>query len=131
MQRFIDTTTTHQFTSPLDKDEVKTIYNIAPLNSQEVQVVNDVTFSIGNSNGSGGSIQLKQSLRNRLVVQLGLRGWENSDRKFETEHKSILGLPKKDVITDDLLNAMPIDYVNSIGERIAELSLSTGISSKN
>jgi hypothetical protein len=130
MLKFIDTTTAIRFVSSLDKDENKTTFLIAPLNSQEVQVINDATISI-KSTGVSSLIDVKQTQRNRLFVQLGLRGIENSEREFVTQSKSILGLPKKDIVSDELLNAIPIDYVNELGEKIAEISLSTGIPEKN
>jgi hypothetical protein len=130
MLKFIDTTTAVRFISSLDTADEKTTFLIAPLNSQEVQIVNDTTVII-KTNGTAASVDLKQTLRNRLFAQLGLRGWENAGKDFYTEHKSILGLKKKDIIADDLLNSIPIDYVNEIGEKIAELSLSSGIPEKN
>ena len=130
MQRFIDTTVTHNFTCPLDLDEIKTIYKLAPLNSQEVQLINDATITV-KAHGQTATTDIRTTLRNRLFVLFGLRGWENSERNFETEPRSILGLQKREMIKEDLLNAIPIDFVNSIGERIAELSLSSGIDSKN
>jgi len=130
MLKFIDTTTVTRFESPLDLGETKTVFLIAPLNSQEVQVINDATISIKVVAGKE-SIDLKQTLRNRLFVQCGLRGWENAGKEFATELRSILGLPKKEIVKEDLLNSIPVDFVNSIGERIAELSVSTGVAEKN
>jgi hypothetical protein len=130
MLKFIDTTTAIRFVSTLDTDENKTTFLITPLNSQEVQVINDATVSI-KSTGTASLVDVKQTARNRYFAQLGLRGFENAGKEFVTEHKSILGLPKKDIIIDEILNAIPIDYVNELGEKIAELSLSTGIPVKN
>jgi len=60
-----------------------------------------------------------------------LRGWENAGQDYKSEQRSILGLPKKEIVKEELLNAIPIDFVNSIGEEIAQISLSSGIAEKN
>lgn len=138
MIRFIDTTTATRFESPLDTGETKTVFLLGRLNSQEVQLINDATFVIkasgqlgANGTGTVGTMEVKQTLRNRLFVLFGLRGWENADKPYESAHRTLLGIQNKETIKEELLNQIPIDIVNNIGERIAEISLSTGIDSKN
>lgn len=130
MIKFIDTTTAVRYQSVRDTDEEKTTFLIAPLTSLELQVLNDATI-ITATDTKNANFNVKISLRNRLAVQLGLRGWENAPKPYEVEHKSILGMPKKEVIKETLLNELPIDYINELGEKIQEISLSTGIEEKN
>jgi len=47
------------------------------------------------------------------------------------EKRQILGLPERDVIKESLLNSLPTDYINDLGEKIQEISLSGGIDQKN
>lgn len=130
MIRFLDTTATIPFSVSSDTEETKTIFRISPLTSQELQVINDASTTT-ESNGVTVNLKVKTSLRNRLIVQLGLRGWENAGQEFKSEQRSILGMQKREVITEELLNALPIDYVNELGEKIQEISLSAGIDKKN
>lgn len=130
MIRFIDTTTPIRYQLQLDQDDEKTTFLITPLTSQELQILNDATTTT-ETDGKSANFRVKISLRNRIAVQLGLRGWENAPKPFETEHRSILGLPKREMIKESLLNELPIDYVNELGEKIQEISVSTGLQQKN
>lgn len=130
MLKFIDTTTPVRYTSHLDKEEPRTVFLLAPLTSHELQVINDATV-ITKTNGITASSEIKQTLRNRLAVQFGLRGWEKAAKDFETEQRSILGIAKRDMIKESLLNELPIDYINDLGEQIQAMSLSTGAQQKN
>lgn len=130
MLKFIDTVTPVRYTSPLDSEEGKTVFLITPLTSNDIQIINDATVTT-ETNGVTASAKIRQSLRNRLAVQMGLRGWENAGKEFESEQRSILGTGKRDVIKESLLNELPIDYINDIGEEIQRISLSTGAQQKN
>lgn len=130
MIRFIDTTTVIRHTLEQDADEQKTVFLIVPLTSQEIQVVNDATMDF-KTNGVTTDLKVKQSLRYRLIVQLGLRGWENAPKDFVTEQRSILGLPKREIIKEELLNLLPIDYIVALAEKIQDISISTGTDPKN
>jgi hypothetical protein len=114
----------------MDTDEQKTIFHISGISSLEMQVLNDTTV-ISETDGKKGFATVKSSLRNRIAVMLGLKGWDNAGRQFETEKRSIFGLPPKEIIKESLLNALPTDYINELGEKIQQLSLSTGADAKN
>ena len=131
MIRFIDTAIVTRYISLLDKEEQKTTFLLSPLTSREVQLINDATVIISATAKDGGGVEIKQTLRNRLFAQLGLRGWENAGKPFTAEPLSVLGLPKKDLIAESLLGQLPVDLVNELGEKVAEMSLSAGIPEKN
>jgi len=130
MIKFIDTSATTPFSVSMDTDEQKTIFHISGISSLEMQVLNDTTV-ISETDGKKGFATVKSSLRNRIAVMLGLKGWDNAGRQFETEKRSIFGLPPKEIIKESLLNALPTDYINELGEKIQQLSLSTGADAKN
>lgn len=130
MIKFIDTAATVPYSVEADKDEQKTVFRISAVSSGEMQLINDATV-ITESNGRTGTNRIKTSLRNRLAVYLGLKGWDNAGKPFESEKRSILGLPDRDVIKESLLNSLPTDYINDLGEKIQEISLSGGIDQKN
>lgn len=126
MIQFLEhTITRHTFSG--DNSDVKTEFLISSVDSKEMQVVNDATLFVGGKE----PFSMKSSLRWRLLTMLGLRGWENGPEPFTTDDRSLLGLPKKTMITEEQLNKLPINIIAEIGTIVQQKSVFTGDQAKN
>lgn len=64
------------------------------------------------------------------ILQISIKGWENSNRPFETVRDKIFG-EEYDVVSMDLLKQIPIDVIGELSTKVMEINQLSGEERKN
>lgn len=134
------TQTPEQYISKFDSGELKTVFFLSPVTSQEMQIITDQTMTVKSKKkediekddaGAGVDIQFKTSLRFRMLCLFGIKGWENGEEEFRTIKRALHGMKEKNLIAEELLDRLPNDLIVELAGKIDEMSNLTKEDEKN